>query len=136
MSIEQNKSLVVRYNKEVIETGNLELLKELATPDFINHSALEGMSAGIDGLIYFFTGILHTAFPGLKVNILDMIAEGDKVTTRKSITGTHHGAIFGIPATGRQVEIKVIDILTIENSKIKEHWGENNFASVIQSLQA
>ena len=135
MSIAQNKAVVVPYNKEVIETGNMDLLKEMVTPDFTNHSALEGMSAGIDGLIYFFTGILHTAFTGLKVDVQDMIAEGDKVTTRKVITGTHQGTLMGIPATGKQVTIKVIDILTIDNGKIKEHWGENNFAAVMQSLQ-
>jgi predicted SnoaL-like aldol condensation-catalyzing enzyme len=77
MNVAQNKALVVRYNKEVIETGDVELLKQLVTADFINHSALEGMSAGIDGLIYFFTGILHAAFTDLRVDIQDMIAEGD-----------------------------------------------------------
>lgn len=136
MSIVQNKSVVEQYNKKVIEAGNMELLQQMVTPDFTNHSALPGMSRGIDGLIYFFTSILHPAFPGLKVEIQDMIAEGNKVTTRKVITGTHNGPLMGMPATGRPVTIKVIDILTIENGKIKEHWGENNFAAVIQSLQA
>ena len=134
MSVAQNKALVQRYNKEVIESGNMNLLKQILTTDFTNHSALQGMSSGIDGMIYFFTGILHAAFSDIKVDIQDMIAEGDKVTTRKVITGTHQGALMGIPATGRQVAIKVIDILTVENGRIKEHWGENNFGSVIQGL--
>ncbi|MDR3679516.1 MAG: ester cyclase [Flavipsychrobacter sp.] len=136
MSLAQNKSLVVKYNKEVIETDNMVLLQEMVATDFINHSALEGMSPGIDGLIYFFTDIMHSAFSSLKVDVQDMIAEDNKVTTRKVITGIHQKPLFGIPATGKQVTIKVIDILTIENNKIKEHWGENNFAAVIQSLQA
>ncbi len=136
MSIEQNKSLVLKYNKEVIENCNMEVFKEITTPDFINHSTAPGIAGDREGMIYFFSGILHLAFPGLKVEILDSIAEGDKVTTRKIITGTHQGELFGIPATGKAVRISVIDILTIENEKVKEHWGENNFAAVVQSLRA
>ena len=135
MKIEQNKSLVLTYNKDVIEKCNMEIFKEITTPDFINHSAVKGIPADREGMIYFFSGILHQAFPGLKVEIQDMIAEGDKVTTRKIITGTHKGELFGIPATGKEVKISIIDILTIENNKVKEHWGENNFLAVIQSLQ-
>lgn len=136
MSVEQNKSLVLKYNKEVIENCNMEIFKEITTPDFINHSAAEGIAGDREGMIHFFSGILHQAFPGLKVNILDSIAEGDKVTTRKIITGTHQGMLLGIPATGKNVRISIIDILTIENGKVKEHWGENNFLAVIQSLKA
>ncbi len=136
MGTAQNKLIVEKYNKEVIEPGNIELLKEILTEDFINHSALPGMPSGIDGMIYFFAEVLHKAFAEITVEIKEMIAEGDKVTTRKEIKGTHQGPLLGIPATGKKVVIKVIDILTIENGKVKEHWGENNFASVIQTLSA
>lgn len=136
MSITENKSIVVQYNKEVIEGGNMELLKDMVSTNFVNHSAIPGMPEGVDGLIYFFTNILHSAFAELQITIHDMIAEGDKVTTRKEITGTHQSALMGIPATGKSVTIKIIDILAIKNGKITDHWGENNFTSVLQNLQA
>ncbi|WP_394772890.1 ester cyclase [Flavobacterium sp.] len=136
MSTEQNKNLLLKYNSEVLEKGNMEVLKQIATSDFINHSAPEGMSSGIDGIIYFFTNIIHASFSDLKVQILDMVAEGDKVVTRKQIHGTHSNEIFGIPATGKKITIKVIDIFTITDGKLNEHWGENNFVSVLESLKS
>jgi predicted ester cyclase len=136
MSTLANKTLLLKYNKEVIENGDMEVLKQIATSDFINHSAPEGMSPGLDGMIYFFTQIIHTAFTDVTVEVIDMVAEEDKVVTRKEINGTHTGTLFGIPPTGKKITIKVIDIFTVLDDKLKEHWGENNFGSVIQSLQS
>ena len=135
MSTAQNKDLLLQYNKEVIEKGDMEFFQQIAANDFINHSAPEGMSNGIDGVIYFFANVIHTALTDITVNVLDMVAEDNKVATRKEITGIHTGSLFGIPATGKKITIKVIDIFTVLDGKLKEHWGENNFASVIQSLQ-
>ncbi|MBS7562910.1 ester cyclase [Mucilaginibacter sp. Bleaf8] len=136
MSTEANKSLITRYNKEVIEGGNMELLKEMVSPDFVNHSGVPGMPEGVDGLIYFFTGILHGAFSDIKVEIKDMFAEDNKVATRKEITAIHTMELMGIPASQKHVIIKVIDILAVNDGKITDHWGENNFFTVLQSLQA
>lgn len=136
MSTVANKTLLLKYNKEVIENGDMEVLKQIASSDFINHSAPEGMSPGLDGIIYFFTQIIHTAFTDLTVEVLDMVAEDNKVVTRKEIKGTHTGTLLGIPPTGQKVTIKVIDIFTVRDGKLTEHWGENNFGSVIQSLQS
>jgi len=130
-----NKSIVTLYNLEVIQHGDMALLKTLLSPNFINHSAMPGMPAGMDGLIYFFSEILHAAFSDLRVEIKDMLAEGNSVATRKEITGKHTGELMGIPATGKQITIKVIDILTLKDGMISAHSGENNFAGVIQSLQ-
>ena len=134
MSTDVNKAIVTRYNKEVIQGCDMELLRDLVSPDFINHSGVPGMPEGVDGLIYFFTQILHGSFSNINVEINDMLAEGNKVVTRKEITGTHTGTLMGIPATGKNITLKVIDILSVENGKISDHWGENNFTSVLQGL--
>lgn len=134
MNTEQNLSLVVRYNKDVIESGNMAILKEITSPDFINHSAPEGMPSGLDGMEYFFKEILHNAFSDIEVSIEDMVANENKVATRKVIYGTHTGKLMDILPSGKKIAINVIDILLIENGKIKAHWGQNNFSEVIQSL--
>lgn len=134
MNEEANKAIVMRYNKEVIEGGNMELLKGLVSPYFVNHSGAPGMPEGVDGLIYFFTQVLHRSFSDIKVEIKEMLAEGNKVATRKEITATHTGQLMGIPPTGKAVTLKVIDILAVEHGRISDHWGENNFISVLQSL--
>lgn len=136
MSTTQNKNLLLHYNKEVLEKGDMEVLKQITTSDFINHSAPEGMSSGIDGIIYFFSNIIHAAFTGLTVEILDMVAENDKVVTRKEINATHSKELFGIAPTGKKVTIRVIDIFTISDGKLAEHWGENNFGAILESLKS
>lgn len=134
MSTEQNKELVKRYNHEVIQGGNMEVLRQLAAPDFINHSAPEVMDAGIEGMVYFFSSILHAAFSKLIVTVHDMVAEDNRVVTRKTISGVHTGSLMGIEPTGKPINITVIDIITVDNGRLLSHWGENNFAAVVQSL--
>lgn len=134
MSTEQNKELVKRYNHEVIQEGNMDVLHQLAVPDFINHSAPEGMDAGIEGMAYFFSKILHAAFSKLIVTVHDMVAEDNRVVTRKTISGVHTGDLMGIEPTGKPINVTVIDIITVDNGRLISHWGENNFVAVIQSL--
>ena len=95
MTTEQNKKLVERVNMEYIQGGNVATVYEIFAPDFINQTAPPGSPQGPEAVIYFFDHILRPSFPELKVVIHDMIAEGDKVTTRKSFHATHKGDFFG-----------------------------------------
>jgi predicted ester cyclase len=123
MHTEQNKAVVNRVNMEFIEGGNMNVFNELFSPDFINHTAPAGAPKGPEGVLYFFNDFLKPAFPDLKVIIHDQVAEGDKVTTRKSFHATHKGEFLGIPASGKPVVMEVIDIITIHEGKFLEHWG-------------
>ncbi len=132
--LEQNKEIVRRFNKEYIEQGNINTFEELLADDVINHSAPAGMPAGKESFSNFLNGILRTGFPDLKVEILEQVAEGDLVTTRKKITATHSGEIFGIPPSNKKVEINIIDIIKLRDGKYNEHWGQSNFADVIAEI--
>lgn len=123
MTPEQNKAIVTRVNKEYIEGGNVQTVYEIFAKDFINQTAPPGSPQGPEAIIYFFDNILRPAFPDLKVVIHDQIAEGDRVTTRKSFHATHKGEFFGVPATQKQVVMDVIDIIRLHNGKYVEHWG-------------
>lgn len=59
----------------------------------------------------------------MKVVIHDQIADGDKVTTRKSFHAIHKGEFFGVPPTGKNVVMDVIDIIRLRDGKYVEHWG-------------
>lgn len=132
---EKNKAVVRRFNQEVIGEGNLESFKELMDEQFVNRSAPEGMSNGADGMIYFFNEILRPAMPDVHVTIHQQVVEGDLVTTRKTIGGTHTGTLLGIPATGRAVNIDVIDIVRVKDGKYFEHWGITSLPEVLGQLQ-
>lgn len=132
--IEQNKKIVRRFNRECIEQGNMDSFKELLSPGVINHSALPGKQTGIESFTSFLNDILRAGFPDLKVEILDQIGEGDKVTTRKIIRATHTGECMGILPSYKKVEIEVIDIIRLKDGKYVEHWGSSNFASVVAEI--
>lgn len=133
--IENNKAVVRRFNQEVIAEGNLESFKELMDEQFINRSAPEGMDGGPAGMIYFFNEILRPAMPDVHVTIHQQVSEGDLVTTRKTISGTQTGALLGIPATGRAVNIDVIDIVRVKDGKYLEHWGITSLPEVLSQLR-
>jgi len=132
--IEDNKAVVRRFNKEVIEQGNGDSFNALMDSKFINRSAPDGMDNGPAGMIWFFNEILRPAIPNLKVIIYDQVAEGDMVTTRKTISGTQTGQLLGVPATGKAVSIDVIDIVRVKDGKYVEHWGITSFHAVLASL--
>ncbi|RYU97459.1 ester cyclase [Emticicia agri] len=133
--IEQNKAVVLRFNKEFIEQGNMETFKELVADNVINHSAPAGTPNGPESMIYFLQNILRTGFPDLKVEILEQVAERDLVTTRKQIKATHTGEIMGIAASGKTVAINIIDIIRLRNGKYAEHWGASNFSEIIDQIE-
>lgn len=135
MSITTNKEIVRRFNLHVIQEGNTAVFRELMAIGFVNHSAPKGGPDGAEGMWHTFQNILRPALSNLQVTILDQVAEGDKVTTRKTITGVHDGPLFGIEPTHRVVTIDVIDIVRIESGQYVEHWGVNTLPSVLASLR-
>ena len=134
-TLEQNKAIVLRFNREVIEQGSEAAFRELMDPAFVNRTAAPGVSPGPDGMLFMFERVLRPALRDIRVEVHDQIAEGDKVVTRKTIHGTHGGEIFGIPATNRPVAIEVTDIVRVQGGKYIEHWGANNLPSVVAELR-
>jgi len=136
MTPEQNKAIVRRFNKECIEETNPASFKELLAKDCINHTAPAGSPNGAESMVHFLSNILKPAFPDLKVTILDQIAEGDKVTTRKEIRGSHQGPFMGVPPTNKNVVINVIDIIRLHNGQYTDHWASHNIPEVLAELSA
>jgi predicted ester cyclase len=135
MSIEDAKAVVRRFNKDVIERGDRAAFEALMAPDFVNRSAPPGAPADGESMWNTFDRILRPAIANLTVTIHDQIAEGDKVTTRKTISGTHNGQLLGIKPTGKALRIDVIDIVRVEDGRYVEHWGVNTLPAVLADLQ-
>lgn len=133
MTIENNKRIVLRFNKEFLEKGNSEVLKEIVAEDFINHTAPGNIPNNVDGLIQF-VNIIHKGFSNMFVEIHEQIGENDLVATRKTIHATHTGEIMGREATGKKVMFNVMDIVRIKDGKYVDHWGRNDIMQVIQQL--
>ena len=129
------RAVVIRFNREVIEQGLPASLAALLAPEFVNHTAPPGMPSGAEGMRIMFEDILRPALPDLRVEIHDQIVEGDKVVTRKTLRGTHRGTLLGVAATGRTIEISVIDIVRVAGGRYVEHWGSNDLPAVLASLR-
>lgn len=130
------KSVVQRFNAEVIESGNRASFEDLMDAAFINRSAPPGSPDGPESLWNTFENVLRPALANLSVTIHDQVAEGDKVATRKTIAGIHTGKLFDIEPTGRPVSIKVIDIVRVSKGRYVEHWGLNTLATVLAQLRS
>lgn len=132
-STESNKQVVLRFNKEFLERGNVAVLKEIVADNFVNHTAPGNISNDVNGLIQF-VEVLHKGFPDMRVEIHEQIAEGDIVATRKTIHATHLGEIMGRKPTGKKITMNVIDMVRVKDGKYVDHWGRNDIMQVIQQL--
>jgi steroid delta-isomerase-like uncharacterized protein len=132
MSLQENKALVRRLVENVQNQHNLAEIDELYSPNFIDHSGWAD-AQGIEGVKAFFT-MMFTAFPDMHFIIRQQLAEEDQVATHKTFFGTHLGTFMGIPPTGKQVSIESMDILTIREGKITEHWSVGDFLGMMQQL--
>jgi len=127
-----HQDVVRRFNDELITHGRRSAFMEIVAPDFIDHTAPPS-GASAQALEHFIFDMLRVAIPDIRVEIHDLITEGNKVTTRKTFHGTFTNDLLGIAATRRAVAIGVIDILVVRDGRITEHWGMNNFAAVAQA---
>ena len=132
MSIEENKNIVRRY-QEAYNNCDFDALAELVSADVLTPNIIAGMPSGLEG-----AKVVHQTtligMPDYHTNIEDLIAKGDKVVARVTMTGTHTGNFWGIPATGKRVNLTGIYIVHIKDGKIVEHWGEENGMIVIKQL--
>ncbi len=133
MSTEENKATTRRvFIEEFWNQGNLPVVDELCTPNFIYHTAT-GPVHGPEGLKQFAT-MYRTAIPDLHITIEDMIAEEDKVVTRWTARGTQLGPLMGIPPTGKQATVTGIVIGRFEGGKFVEGWLEFDALGMMQQL--
>ncbi len=135
MSTEANKAIVRRFVEEVQNGGDLTVLDEIAAPDYVNHSAPSGVPADREGLKQL-TAMFRQAFPDGQMTIEDMVAEEDRVATRKTFRGTHQEELMGIPPTGQAVAIGLIDIVRLVDGKVVESWSVADDLGLLRQLGA
>jgi len=133
MTTETNKAIIRRIVEEIQNRDNLALIDELLAPNFVNHTPAPGLPPDREGIKQLLS-MFRAAFPDGSMTIEDMIAEGDKVVSRKTYRGTHQGEFLGIPPTGRHITIGLIDIMRLVDGKVVEHWNIGDDLSMLQQL--
>jgi steroid delta-isomerase-like uncharacterized protein len=132
MSIEAHKN-IVRHYQAIYNSNNLDGLDEVVSKDLLTPKIMAGIPTGIEGAKAVHH-IMLTGFPDYQTMIDDLLAEGDQVAARITMTGTHTGDFMGIPPTGRSVSFTGMYIARIANGKIVEHWGAEDGVSLLQQL--
>ena len=122
MTTEANKANSRRFVEEAINRGNLAVIDELSSPNYVDHTAPPGVPPTAEGQKAFVI-MLRAAFPDLHATIEDQVAEGDRVVQRVTTHGTMKGDFQGMPASGKEATWSGIHITRFADGKVVEHWG-------------
>jgi steroid delta-isomerase-like uncharacterized protein len=120
-----NQATFGRFH-DAVNSGDVEaiakVIDEVVDPDLVFHAPVPSGVTGVQALKQVWVTLLR-AFPDIHVAIEDVVAEGDKVVYRNTVTGTHQGEYRGLPATGRSVRYDEIFIVRFAGGRIAEIWG-------------
>src|SRR5262249_47393034 len=124
------RTLAERYLKG-LNDHNPDAVDDFLSFDYINHNAFvaDGREANRAWWSTFFT-----AFPDIKTTMDDLVVAGDRVVGRFTYRGTHNGPLYSIPATGKPIQMRSIDIWRTENGRFVEHWDELNYLELFQQM--
>jgi steroid delta-isomerase-like uncharacterized protein len=133
---EENKAILRRVNEEVFTQGNLDLVGELLSPDYVLHDpgVPGGELRGTDRFKQQWVSMFRNAFPDLELSVEDQVAEGDKVVTRYTGRGTHQGELMGIPPTGNKAVVSGTITSRLSGGRIEEEWNNFDALGMMQQL--
>jgi steroid delta-isomerase-like uncharacterized protein len=131
-STEANKAVVRRFVDEVFG-GEFEAVDEIVAEDFQPHS-WGPMPPGREALKEAMRRVSAGLSDG-RMEIEDMIAEGDRVAVRLTSSARHTGTFMGLPATGRTYSVPEIHIFRVRDGQVTEHWREMDTGALLRQLQ-
>ncbi|MCF6470986.1 ester cyclase [Nonomuraea sp. MG754425] len=133
-----NKAALRRFH-DAVSTGDADVISrtidEIIHPDVLIHTPLPLATTGRQSMKEVLAA-LDRAFPDLDVHIEDVIAEGDKVVTRNTVTGTQQGEYMGIAPTGKTVTYQETLIVRFADGQVAETWAVVDVLSVLRQLGA
>jgi len=119
---------------DLLNAGDVDGFGALLADDFVEHEELPGLAPTKEGVKDFFKAYL-AAFPDLRMTAEDVLASGDKVVARVRATGTHQGEFMDIPATGKSIDVQLVDIIRFgDDGLAHEHWGVFDTMTMMQQL--
>lgn len=133
MTAKKNKQLIQR-RAESMNQHDLDAALAVFHPHYQDHnSPPPGFPSGVEGDKLFFT-MLFNAFPDLEIRSEELIAEGDRVVERLTLSGTHKGTFMGMVPTGKHVTWGFINIYRIVDGKVVELWSEGDHLGLMQQI--
>jgi predicted ester cyclase len=132
--LEGNKAVVERLVEEGFNQGNLEAVDQIVSPDVVTHnpiildapSGADSIRGGIE--------MIHEASTDIKVEIRDILAEGDRVATFLQMSGTNIGEYRRGGATNKSTSFRAFFIWRIAGGRLVESWGVADRLDALQQL--
>jgi len=122
-----NKQVLQRVYDEVFSQGKLEVVDEVVALDCVEHTPPPGFdTSDVRKALKQFAQALRAGIPDVRFTVGQMMADGDLVAAYYTIEGTHHGDLFGAPATGKRVSAEGMDMVRVVDGKGTDHWGFDN----------
>lgn len=131
--MEENKKLIKDFIKEIWHHRHLEKIPDYWDEDYTNHAMPPPMQKGLENLKTSHQLFL-AAFSDLQLEILDQIAENDKVVSRVKLNGKHTSTFMNIAPTNKNIQMTGIRIDRIKNGRIVEHWADYDLAGLMRQI--
>ena len=129
-------AVAMRRLYDLINAGDIDGFGELLAEDFVEHEEMPGLEPSKEGVKQLFH-MYRAAFPDLRMEVQDVLVSGDKAVARVRATGTHQGEFLGMPATGKSLDVQLIDITRFSDDGLAhEHWGVFDALAMMQQLGA
>ena len=131
MATEDDKAVVRRFFA-ALDAQDMAAVGELLAPHYRLHFDGNPEMDRAAGLGFF--GAFLAAFPDIRHQVEDQLADGGRVATRIVVSGTHQRELMGIPATGKPIAIGAINIIQVEDGKLAEHWVNSDGLTMLGQL--
>lgn len=135
MTIEANKQIMCRFT-EFINSASEQLAKELIAPNAVFH--VPGRPEPMRGPSGYLAiiAMMRSGFPDIQWTLEEMIAEDDRVAARFTMRGTHRGAFFGVPPTGKKIEAQAMNFYRLSGGQFVEERGQPDIFGLLQQIGA
>ncbi len=133
MSTDLMKKILCRYY-EAFNRGDFTEFDHIIADDYVEHEALPPRISPCREGMKDYMRLLRNAFPDIKFDIRDLVAENDKVWAHVVMKGTQRRDYRGIPATGKRVEMEMVDIFRFSGTQVVEHWSIAEQHTMVQQL--
>ncbi|MGB3183555.1 MAG: ester cyclase [Cyclobacteriaceae bacterium] len=120
---------------EAVNTGNLEMIRDVVADDVVDHDPAPMQGPGPQGYIDFFS-MMRTAFPDMKVDVEQMVTDEENVSFAYTLSGTHKGEFMGVAPTGKSIKARGMQVGRFVDGKLKERWGSSDELGILKQIGA
>jgi len=116
-----------------VNAHDLAAIGAFVSPAYVEHQGMAEPTVGREAIRGAFEA-LFAAFPDYRLDLADVIVDGDQIAMRATQRGTQSGPLGPMPAAGRSMEVLTIDIVRVEDGRFAEHWGLGDVETMARQL--